>query len=664
MGEDSGKAATPANEPPPSTRPTPAAVPDSVFAPLPDGLAHATTDAPSFPTWGRDSTGLPEAGQRLGDFELSAELGRGAFARVFLARQVSLNREVALKVSANQGEEARALARLEHDSIVRVYDEAVDWERNLRLVWMQYVPGASLEKVIRRLAEQVRVTGSWDGRGLLEAIAAASPREATLDLAGLRDLQRIENSDFVEAVCWLGGRLAEALAHAHGRGVLHRDIKPANILMNHYGRPLLADFNVAVQPPGEDGTPAERIGGTLAYMAPEHLLAFAKQAPAQVVDTRSDIYSLGVVLFELLTGRRPFEDSTSNLVQQGTLQVLAAERRATTPSPRRVCPEIPVALDRVVQRCLAPEPGDRYQSALELTGALDGCTELCRVQKQLPPPGRLSRAVLRHPIVVPVLLVLLPHLIGAAVDLSYNTLWLMASPDGSSLVLPFVALALGYSAIAFVVTGWVAYRMAGPIFAAVGRLQSGESLTTEEVTRVRRWALRTPFWAMVLSGAGWLPGGLLIPWLLSVLVQPVGWEVYLHFGLSFTIAGLIALTYNAQACQFLVIRVAYPRLWADPQAFHATARAELTPLGRQVWLMPLLAGLIPLTAGAAAMVGLVTVDPGHAAAASYLTFQLLILTLIVLGMIGCWLAVSISHRLGQTLTALTGTDLSLTRERK
>src|SRR5262249_39055693 len=147
----------------------------------------------------------------------------------------------------------------------------------------------------------------WGGQAVLEAIDTLSSHQAPFDPSALRDREALAGCDFVEAVCWIGGRLAEALAHAHRPGVLHRGLKPAHILMNRYGRPLLADFNVSHDPHqvrGREGM----FGGTLAYMAPEHLDAFNPDdpTPPEAVDRRSDIYALGMVLFELLTGRLPF----------------------------------------------------------------------------------------------------------------------------------------------------------------------------------------------------------------------------------------------------------------------------------------------------------------------------------------------------------------------
>src|SRR5262249_18045077 len=152
----------------------------------------------------------------------------------------------------------------------------------------------------------------------------------------------------------------------------------------HYGRALLADFNLADGPPDGESPGAARIGGTLHYMAPEHLDAFAGTAPPAVIDARSDIYSLGVVLFELLTGRHPFAHPQQDLPPEAALGVMAAERRSQAPSPRQVCPGVPAVLDRVVKRCLEPEPGLRYPTAEELARALAGCRELSHAVRRLP----------------------------------------------------------------------------------------------------------------------------------------------------------------------------------------------------------------------------------------------------------------------------------------
>jgi hypothetical protein len=168
----------------------------------------------------------------------------------------------------------------------------------------------------------------------------------------------------------------------------------------------------------------------------------------------------------------------------------------------------------------------------------------------------------------------------------------------------------------------------------------------EQVARVRRLALRLPLWAIVLSCLGWLPGGLLFPLGLHLLADPVRPEVFGHFLVSFTLSGLIALTYSYFAVQFVVLRLFYPRLWVDAQNIRSLARAELKPVGRWLGLFQLFAGLIPL-AGAILMIG---VGPDQLT----LTFRLLVVGLIALGMAGFGAALLASSRLHRTLTAFLG----------
>src|SRR5262249_25160538 len=157
---------------------------------------------------------------------------------------------------------------------------------------MQYVPGTTVAGVIKALAR--RPPREWSGRALVEALDALSADLGPPDASGVRDREFLAGCDFAEAVCWIGARLAAALAHAHKQGVLHRDIKPANILLHRNGRALLADFNLARDGRRAGSAAGERFGGTLAYMAPEHLVAFNPEevASREAVDQRSDIYSL------------------------------------------------------------------------------------------------------------------------------------------------------------------------------------------------------------------------------------------------------------------------------------------------------------------------------------------------------------------------------------
>jgi serine/threonine protein kinase len=322
---------------------------------------------------GTEASAPPAVGQRLGDFELRGLLGKGRFGTVFLARQVSLDRLVALKVTPDCGAEARALANLEHVHIVRIFSQTVDATRHLWLLCMQYVPGTTLERVLRVLNEQP--PQKWSGLSLQAAIDRLSTAPVAWDPAGMRDREVLTGADYVEAVCWWGAGLAEALHHAHHQGVLHRDIKPANILVTPYGRLLLADFGLARNTRQDT---AALFGGTLGYMAPEHLDAFdpAIRASWDKVDQRSDLYALGVVLFEMLTGHRPFLGPRPPASVGEVLRVLATESRRGAPRLPWADRPVPHVLEQIVRRCLDPLPERRYQSGAELARALAGSAPL------------------------------------------------------------------------------------------------------------------------------------------------------------------------------------------------------------------------------------------------------------------------------------------------
>jgi serine/threonine protein kinase len=586
---------------------------------------------------------LPD--KRIGDFELQRLLGTGSFGRVFLARQLTLGRLVALKVSQERGRgapgrEARTLARLEHANIVQVFSESFDSERGLRLLCMQYVPGTTLERVFVSLSRRER--SEWSGRAILDIIDAANTDTVPLDPTALRDREHLAGCPYDEAVSWIGARLAEALAHAHALGVRHRDVKPANVLLNRYGRPLLADFNVAFTARTDSAMEAT-LGGTLAYMAPEHLDAFAGDGPVHAVDERADIYALGVVLFELLAGRPPFEQpmrgSTSEVVRK-----LSAHRRAEVP---RFPPEMAVsaALAATVRRCLHSEPERRFQTAADLGRALDGCRELRRVEKALPAAGPLTRALQRWPIALGCLLALLPHVFGSVVNVSYNTLRIvghLTAPQKSA----FFGLVLGYNAIVYpaclVLLIVLVLRLRRRL------MRQGYSDSREEAV-TRRALLRLPLWVVLVSCIGWLPGGLLFPLGIDLLAEPVGLDVIAHFVVSFTISGLIALTYSFLVTQYLAIRVLYPTVWSDAQNLHATASTELRGQAMRLGLAQILAVLIPL----AAAVMMVGVGPEDFGQGGYRTFRLLVTTLIALGMGGLGVAMMVSRLLNDTLAALT-----------
>ncbi len=179
----------------------------------------------------------------------------------------------------------------------------------------------------------------------------------------------LREANFIRAAAWVIARLAEGLEHAHSHGLMHRDLKPSNILIAADGTPMLLDFNLAADSTVKaEEADRVRMGGTLPYMAPEHLDAFHPNGttPPEAVGERSDIYAMGLILFEMIAGQRPFGDPEPDQPLLLTIRHMIDERRAGAPSLRAIDPNMPRDLDAVVRKCLDPNPERRHARAGDL----------------------------------------------------------------------------------------------------------------------------------------------------------------------------------------------------------------------------------------------------------------------------------------------------------
>jgi eukaryotic-like serine/threonine-protein kinase len=303
-----------------------------------DDPVMAGTPMPSgnSPSW--SDTELPRL--LAGRYRLDALVGRGGFGRVYRGYDTWLERVVAVKMprvdrAVSDGEvdecriEARKVARLRHPNIVPVHD-------------------------VGREGSSCFIVGEWvEGMNL-----AARLHAGPLDFR--------ESAQIV-------AEIADALAHAHRAGFVHRDIKPANILIDSLGRAYLTDFGIAVIE--EDLHRSVVAAGTLPYMAPEQL-----DEVRGPVDHRTDIYAFGVLLYELLTNRRPFQAGSPIALRE---QILHAD----APAPRSLDPNVPEPLERICLRCLAKKPDARYPDA-------DAAVEDLRAFLEAPPQRDPNRDIL------------------------------------------------------------------------------------------------------------------------------------------------------------------------------------------------------------------------------------------------------------------------------
>jgi eukaryotic-like serine/threonine-protein kinase len=299
---------------------------------------------------------FPQAGQRLGELQLLSELDRGAVGRVFLATQPDLSdRPLVVKLTPRCGGEHLSLARLQHTHIVPLYLVQDFPAENLRALCMPYLGGTNWARVLE--ASKARPPRQRTGRDISELLAAAqsdAPIAPSFTGPAIRFLER---ATYVQAICWIGSCLADALHYAHQRGLVHLDIKPSNVLLAGDGQPMLLDFHLAREVVPAGSGPIDRLGGTRGYMSHEQELAAAAvregRPLSMALDGRSDIYSLGVLMYESLAGQLPAAHDT------------ALRRRL-----RQLNPHVSRGLEDLVHKCLAQDPAARYANAGELAADL------------------------------------------------------------------------------------------------------------------------------------------------------------------------------------------------------------------------------------------------------------------------------------------------------
>ncbi|NDJ61335.1 MAG: serine/threonine protein kinase, partial [Chloroflexi bacterium] len=271
------------------------------------------------------------ATRRLGKYEIIERLGRGGMAEVYRAYHIQLDRYVAIKLLhsfladdpefKNRFEkEARNIARLKHANIVQVYDFDSDPETESYYMVMELVEGPTLKEQLFRLSEVGQLMS------LGEALRIV--REAS-----------------------------GALAYAHSQNMIHRDVKPANLMLDRDNRVVLTDFGIAKIVTGNQFTASGGMVGTPAYMAPE-------QGLGEPGDERSDLYSMGVILYQLTTGELPYEAETP-------LAVILKHLNDPIPSARQHNPNLPDSMEHIITRLMAKDADERYQTANQLIGDLE-----------------------------------------------------------------------------------------------------------------------------------------------------------------------------------------------------------------------------------------------------------------------------------------------------
>ncbi|MGD9723007.1 MAG: serine/threonine-protein kinase [Pirellulales bacterium] len=504
-----------------------------------------------------------EPGQQIDDFDLLASLGKGAFATVFLARQRSMQRLVALKVSRDRGSEPQTLAQLDHPHIVRVYDQRQLPAHKMRLLYMQYIAGGTLKEVV----DHVRQTppAQRSGATLLAAIDQSLVRNGEQPPADSLTRYRLQHASWPEVVCWLGARLAGALAYAHDHGVLHRDVKPANVLVGPDGHPKLADFNISFSKL-DGATPAAYFGGSLAYMSPEQLEACDpahKRQPGDL-DARSDVYSLGVLLWELLTGWRPFAEDGLAASWSQVLPKMTTIRRSGLPPEAlaRLPVGCPPSISEVLRKCLVPQADGRHQTAAEVAQELDLCLQP-RARSLLHSQGSWTTTIKRSPVLWTVVIGLLPNIVLSLLNIAYNWQGIVSqlSPEEKQVFLRFQLV--GVNTTLYVIgLAYMAYSHGG-LIVALSRLARGQRVDPPPAPAVMRKCLTLGSAVAGLSAVLWGCSGFIFPAWMAMVAGPESRllpEHYAHFVVSNLLCGMIAATQTYYVVTFMALRFCYPWL--------------------------------------------------------------------------------------------------------
>lgn len=363
-----------------------------------------------------DAEGSPLLGRVVGDFRVLRVLGRGGMGTVFEARQLSLDRPVALKVLSHASSlsdsavirfrrEAQAAAKLQHAHLIPIYAQGE--EDGVYYYAMGLVDGVTVHQlittarakskggVVRRPPPPARA-GRDDETVLLtppSSGAARGDQDRTDPHSGGRDEASPRELAHFDYVAGQIARVAEALDYAHQHGVIHRDIKPHNLMVDRKGHICVSDFGLArvLEHPAVTVT-GEFLGSPL-YMSPEQI-----RRGTMRVDHRSDVYSLGATLYEWLTLAPPYPGETREEV---ITQILTTD----PPAPRWHTPQIPVDLETICLKALEKDPNRRYQTAGEMRDDLQRYLQRSAIRaRRAGPIVRLKKLVLRHPVAAVVLL--------------------------------------------------------------------------------------------------------------------------------------------------------------------------------------------------------------------------------------------------------------------
>uniref|UniRef100_UPI001574B494 protein kinase domain-containing protein n=1 Tax=Nocardia barduliensis TaxID=2736643 RepID=UPI001574B494 len=428
-----------------------------------------------------------------------------------------------------------------------------------RLVYMQYLPGGTAVGVL----EQRRRGPVTDGGALLlRAVDTAMEAKGEIRPSDSSVRAEIARLSWPETVAWVGRRLADALDYAEHHGVLHHDIKPANVLFTAEGIPKLADFAL-----GEAAAriPAPRDSGStaaLTYRSPEQLAHYLdSSAPAP--GNASDIYSLGVLLWEMLTGVSPFDEPPrieDGSVTETYARMLAVRRGGVSAAAlSRLPDDTPAALRRVLLECLHADPRRRWHSGAELAGQLDLCLDTRARDLVDPPPDSFAHRARGWLLPVAALCVGVPNVLASFYNIQLNQALIidrMSAADQEK----FAAVGLINNLVAFPVAALLLLFMTRRPLTIAFRLSRGRGYSARTLAKARRDTLLMGDWAVWIPFGFWLVAGIIWPLGLASSGVDLPRGTFLHFFAAQVVCAAIALAYPFFPIMVYAVRSIYPQL--------------------------------------------------------------------------------------------------------